>query len=214
MQRRVALKNIGLSLGAATITPSIIGMFQSCGSKEEWIPFFFTTGQGQLIKIMVDIIIPKTDTPSASEVNVHKFIDKYIVQVMPDENMKITRMSLETIVSELLTIAKSKNITDIEQEHIIMLFNKSLKIDMEEEQAHNDAIEEFSKAMADGNTTTLPSRQAIVFSCLNMLRQMTIWGYKISEQVGENVLAYKPIPGEQKGCVNLQETTGGKAWAL
>jgi len=27
-------------------------------------------------------------------------------------------------------------------------------------------------------------------------------------------LAYAPIPGDYKGCVDLQETTGGKAWSL
>jgi hypothetical protein len=26
-------------------------------------------------------------------------------------------------------------------------------------------------------------------------------------------MAYAPIPGEQKGCVDLMETTGGKAWS-
>jgi len=27
-------------------------------------------------------------------------------------------------------------------------------------------------------------------------------------------LAYAPVPGQQKGCVDLMETTGGKAWSL
>jgi len=27
-------------------------------------------------------------------------------------------------------------------------------------------------------------------------------------------LAYSPIPGQQKGCVDLEETTGGRAWSL
>ncbi len=29
------------------------------------------------------------------------------------------------------------------------------------------------------------------------------------EYIGENVLAYVPIPGQQKGCVDLIEATGG-----
>ena len=37
---------------------------------------------------------------------------------------------------------------------------------------------------------------------------------KPNEYIGENVLAYAPIPGDYKGCVDLMETTGGKAWSL
>lgn len=38
--------------------------------------------------------------------------------------------------------------------------------------------------------------------------------FKTNEFIGENVMAYAPIPGQQKGCVDLMETTGGKAWSL
>ena len=46
------------------------------------------------------------------------------------------------------------------------------------------------------------------------LRTLTVNAFKFSEYVGENVLAYSPIPGEQRGCVDLNETTGGKVWSL
>ena len=45
-------------------------------------------------------------------------------------------------------------------------------------------------------------------------RSMTINPFKTNEYIGENVLAYIPIPGEQKGCVDLMEATGGKAYSL
>jgi len=48
----------------------------------------------------------------------------------------------------------------------------------------------------------------------NQLRSMTINAFKTNEYIGENVMAYAPIPGEQKGCVDLMEATGGKAWSL
>jgi len=50
------------------------------------------------------------------------------------------------------------------------------------------------------------------FAFANNLRDLTIWGYKSSELVGENVLSYLPVPGEYIGCGDLQELTGGKAW--
>ena len=41
-----------------------------------------------------------------------------------------------------------------------------------------------------------------------------IWAYKKSELIGENILAYDPVPGIQKGCISLDEATDGKAWSL
>ena len=38
--------------------------------------------------------------------------------------------------------------------------------------------------------------------------------FKINEYVAKNLLSYIPIPGDYKGCVDLEETTGGKAWTL
>ena len=56
--------------------------------------------------------------------------------------------------------------------------------------------------------------EAFSFNFLNTIRQLTITAFKGNEYIGENVLAYVPIPGQQKGCVDLQETTGGRAWSL
>ena len=39
-------------------------------------------------------------------------------------------------------------------------------------------------------------------------------GTKVIEYIGEKVLAYDPVPGQQKGCVDLIEATGGKSWSI
>ena len=56
--------------------------------------------------------------------------------------------------------------------------------------------------------------EALSFNFINTIRQLTITAFKGSEYIGENVLIYRPIPGEQKGCVDLEETTGGRAWSI
>ena len=45
------------------------------------------------------------------------------------------------------------------------------------------------------------------------LRKLTVGAYKINEFVGEKLMAYNPIPGEQKGCVDLNEASGGIVWS-
>ena len=56
--------------------------------------------------------------------------------------------------------------------------------------------------------------EVVRFSFANDLRGLATWAYKSSEYIGEEVLAYAPIPGEYIPCGDLQTLTGGKAWSL
>ena len=51
------------------------------------------------------------------------------------------------------------------------------------------------------------------YSFAGQFRGMVIDAYKSSEYVGENVLAYLPVPGEYIACDDLDTLTGGVAWA-
>ncbi|MGB3142679.1 MAG: gluconate 2-dehydrogenase subunit 3 family protein, partial [Maribacter sp.] len=75
MDRRRVLKNMGLSLGYIVATPTLLGIVQSCKSEPAitWTPEFLTNDQGAVLTKLVDIILPKTDTPSASEVQADIF---------------------------------------------------------------------------------------------------------------------------------------------
>ncbi|MEM8909460.1 MAG: gluconate 2-dehydrogenase subunit 3 family protein [Bacteroidota bacterium] len=44
------------------------------------------------------------------------------------------------------------------------------------------------------------------------LKELTLLGYFASEEVGENILKYDPIPGSYSGCVPLADI--GIAWSL
>ena len=48
---------------------------------------------------------------------------------------------------------------------------------------------------------------------LNSLKNITIMAYVTTEEIGERVLAYDPVPGAYY-CGDLQELTGGKSWSL
>ncbi len=76
-----------------------------------------------------------------------------------------------------------------------------------------ESITSYTEAVAEGNEATLDDETSR-FAFANNLRGLTIWGYKTSEYVGEEVMAYLPIPGEYIACADTQELTGGKAWSL
>lgn len=186
MKRRDALKNIGLSAGLIVATPTVISLLNSCSTdSNKWSPVFLNKEQSKVLIDIVDIIIPKTDTPSANEVNVVEFLDKYYKEILDDNRQKWLK---ETYVS-LLNLIKSNYGDTI-----------------------NDLTEDNYKDLLD-NHMILNGESNDISELLKNIKSDTIWAYKISEFVGENVLAYDPIPGVAY-CGDLEELTGGKSWSL
>jgi len=199
MKRRDALKNIGLAAGFAAITPSIFSMLQSCTSNTEtWVPNYLTSDEKTIVTKLADIMIPKTaTTPSASEVNVPQFIDNYILEVLETKDQEMTRAAFNKIIT-LLKRDTESNIDDVTLEQYKSLLDEHMFLSKEvdpEREANPEAL-------------TMTSSEL-----LNQLKWMTIYGYKNSEEVGENILAYDPVPAAYY-CGDLQELTGGKSYSL
>lgn len=215
MERRVALKNMGLSLGYIVATPTLIGLVQSCKNEKvlEWMPDFFSKQEGAMLTHLVDIILPKTDTPSASEVQVHLFIDRFSNEVLDKKQQDFLRLSTSKFVEKALKDSGKEKVEALTPEDLEPVLAATLKVTKEVEAAHFKVITSYNEAIANGETAQLDDLVAC-FAFASDLRRMTIWGYKTSEYVGEEVLAYLPVPGEYIGCGDLQELTGGKAWSI
>ncbi|SNR25975.1 Gluconate 2-dehydrogenase subunit 3 [Maribacter sedimenticola] len=215
MDRRRVLKNMGLSLGYMVATPTLLGLVQSCKSEPAitWTPEFLSQDQGAILTKLVDLILPKTDTPAASEVQVDVFIDKFANEVMEKEQQELFTMSMNKFVEKALADSGKENITDLTSDDLEPVLASSLKYSKEDQTKMQDAITSYSEALAEGKTSTLDD-ETTRFAFANNLRGLTIWGYKASEYVGEEVLAYLPVPGEYIACGDAQELTGGKDWSL
>ncbi len=185
MERRQALIQMGKSLGYAMAVPSFISVLEGCKTTNNtaWVPQFFTQEQGKVLVAVVDSILPKTDTLSASEVNVHVFLDNFAKAVMPKEEKEEFRTAIATIGK--------------------LARNKTSK-----EESMEIVAEDVAPILRDAFS------DALEIPYLNKIRNLTIWGYKCTEYVGEQVLAYDPIPGNYVVCQDVNELTKGKAWAL
>ena len=73
---------------------------------------------------------------------------------------------------------------------------------------------DYTKKLNKGEAVKPLSKDINSYIFLDGLRQLSIWGFRNSEYIGEKVLAYDPVPGQQRGCVDLIETTGGKSWSI
>lgn len=198
MKRREALKNLGLATGFVVATPSIISLLQSCTSDAKtWTPVFLSVEEGVVLTNLVDIILPKTDIPSATEVNVAQFIDKYIDEVLMVEDQAKVKTAFGIIISILKPNAETK-IEKVAQEDYKALLDNHMLIrdEIDQEREANPESKEMTKS-----------------EFLNNLKWMTINAYKTTQEIGENVLVYDPVPGTYF-CGDLQELTGGKSWSL
>ncbi len=215
MERRVALKNMGLSLGYIVATPTLISLAQSCKNEKvlEWVPDFFTKEEGSVLTQLVDIILPKTDTPSASEVQVNLFIDRFASQVLDKKQQDFLRLSSSKFIEKALKDSGKEKASALTSEDLEPVLANALKVSKEDEATYYRSINSYNEAIAKGEPAQLDDLVS-QFAFANDLRRMTIWGYKSSEYIGEQVLAYLPVPGEYIGCGDLQELTNGKAWSI
>jgi len=130
MDRRKALKNMGLAMGYTVATPTLISIMQSCKGETvmEWVPDFFTKDQGAVITKLVDIILPKTDTPSASEVQVNLFIDRFINEVVDEEQQTFIKMITGRFMEKATKDSGKENASDINVEALEKTLASVLKV--------------------------------------------------------------------------------------
>jgi hypothetical protein len=191
MDRRKALKNIGNGIGAIAVTPAVVSLFQSCQTSATYNPLFIPKDDFKIISNLMEMIIPKTDIPGAVELKLPEFVDAYIDAVWGEKEKTDFTETWEVFIGASTKAAGKENENDLSA-------------------ADWDA--QLAKYLKPGND--LPADEILASKFVNQLRSLTVNAFKTNEFIGEEVLAYAPIPGEQKGCVDLMEATGGKAWSL
>jgi len=209
MKRREVIKGLGLSLGALLVAPSAMSLLQSCTSdKPTWVPTLLSTDQASLLDKLSDIILPKTENaPSATEVNVPEFIDRYVGEVFEAEERDLFMKGFSNFGKILMKNANTETLVDVEPTQIEPALGLILKKTKEEDEA---IMETFYKAF--DAETDIPE-DAINYVALSKVRDLCVFAYTNSEKVGEEVMFYSPVPGKQEGCIDLSET-GGKAYSL
>ena len=214
MKRRQALKNIGLGAGIFIVGPSALSLLQSCKNEPEyeWQPTFLSASQGFVLQKVLDVILPTTDTPGASDLNIAQFIDSYMQEVAePDraENFKKSADAFSRAFENEFDKSQDKG----EIEDFETSIKKYLKASQAQQEEYMKRNSETQDAQSQEGEVTL-NNDAGAYAYLSAVRDMAIWAWKNSEQVGEEILWYDPIPGEYIPCGPVSELGGGKAMSL
>ena len=204
MDRRRALKNLGTGIGAFTLSTSMINLLQSCQNQTSLNLLTFSSKQFSFVSKLMDLIIPGTDLPGATDLKLNIFIDSYISEVWYSQNKNVFIKGLDKCLLEV------KNHDD---KNLIALLDKYLKIDKKISDKYDDMISDYEDKVKLGQNPSF-DQNVFQYVFIKKLRDLSVMSFKINEYRAENVLAYNPIPGNYKGCVDLENTTGGKAWSL
>ena len=200
MDRRRVLKKIGYGSAAMVVSPQVINMLHSCKSNvNKYLPIFFANNQFQFVSKIMDLIIPKTDIPGAIELKLPEFLDNYIAVVMNQNDKETILRRTNNFIKLILNEAKKNSSMEINSNDLNTKLKKYLL-------ASDKQIESWEEA---------PKSQKLeVYNYLIQIRSLTLNAFRLNEYIGEKVLAYDPIPGERKVCLDLKKTTGGKRWSL
>jgi hypothetical protein len=109
MNRRQVIQSMALLTGHAMF-PSVLSSFLTgCANKDMtgYVPSFFDKGEFKAITQIVDIIIPATQTKSASQVNTQVFLDQVFAQCLTNDEQIALKSSVKQM-TEAFNRAKDK----------------------------------------------------------------------------------------------------------
>lgn len=197
MDRRKAIQRSGYITAGAILAPSLLSMFQSCQTENrlDWTPQFFTESEANCITSLLDVILPRTETPGALDVNVDVFMDKVIAESYTDEG----RQRMRDNISNFNVKCESK-------------FGKPFAQLTTDQQTEILNAEEASDGKFSGSVwgTAVGPQEEIGF--YRSFKATAISAYFSSEEIGKNILNYDPIPQGYNGCVPLNDI--GNRWTF
>ncbi|MEI8090114.1 MAG: gluconate 2-dehydrogenase subunit 3 family protein [Opitutaceae bacterium] len=174
MTRRAALKRAALFLGVA-LSPALIANVLQAGAVPGGKAVFLSPAQLDLVTAIAERILPRTDTPGATDVGVPAFVDLMLGKYSTDTERQLFATGLDEVNAACLaTHARAFVKVGAAQQDAILM--------------------EIALASQKKDKTFF-----------HHIKELTVVGYFTSEIVGRTVLHYDPVPGRFQGCVPISE---------
>ncbi len=165
MDRRSIIKYAAALTGMSILSPLSVEVLASNDVNTNK-PQFFSQPDFQLLTSVLDTILPKTDTPSACDVNVHYIMDNMLSRVF-NTNYQVTFMKRFTSLKSYL----------MQKDFLLLNANQKLTVIQALENEKRKGNELFYLGYID-------------------LKQQGVSYYLSTEEVAENHLNYLPVPGK------------------
>lgn len=167
----------GAVLSGCSEAPSGTGDSQASApadNAELPILHYFTPAQFRQLSRLVDVLLPRTDSPSATDVKVHTTMDSMMGLIMDDTY----KTQFKELWLGLLAYLDQHGFAGLDEPAQVALLSEL----------------ELSQAAA----TAVP-RQALL-----EVKQQAIAYYLTTEEVAKNHLNYVPVPGKYEPCIPVE----------
>lgn len=192
MDRREALQRAAWMLGYTISIPTLTAVLNGCKAQPEltFKPTFLSEDQAQIVSAVAEIIVPKTDTPGATEAGVPGFIDVLVRDCYKKEDQDNFLAGLKAFNEDAKASMGDTFLeldADKQTEYVTKVHNDTIEANRREE--YKDKPRPFILTM----------------------KELTVVGFFTSQPGAEQVLQYIAVPGKYEGCKPLAEV--GKTWA-
>lgn len=180
MNRRIALKQLGLLTAGAALLPACVRDTAKSASIT-LKNIHISGGQEFVLAEIAETLIPTTDIPGAKAMNAHHFVLRMVDDCQPEEAQKEFEKGLADFEKA------------VEEKH-----GKSFdELSPSDRKAFLTEIDATAKAEREKESVSALSK------FYSLARRYTIQGFSSSEYVLTNVFNYNMIPGKFVGCVPI-----------
>lgn len=178
MKRREAVVKISWILKSAYLAPAIFTGLMSCKSEVSNSDLFvFSKQQDELVNAISDVILPRTQSPSASDVKVDKYMDLMLKDVFDKTYKKEFLNGLQQFDENCKSFT-GRSFVDLNPDDRYFYLDK---LDKKVNTEKKDKFEAF----------------------FGKFKRLTVTIYFLTEQGIKQNLNYAPVPGPYKGDVVL-----------
>jgi len=180
MNRRKALKNLGLITGGIFLLPS-------CDFSNEKVliilnKLHITIEEEELLKEIVASIIPEGEIPGAGSLEVHNFVWVMIDDVLTEKKQKSLMNGLDSKVKDL----SGNSFIDLSENDRLAVLKDLLDGNIKEDKPEN------KKNLKD------------IRNFVKAAKYYTTWGYMQSEYIMTEIMPYQLIPGSYGSCETIE----------
>ena len=189
MDRREALSLTGLICGGTILGSGSILSGCKPGERKA-ILGLLNKEEIEILEDVAETILPKSESsPGAKDVNIGKFINTIVSDCYDEAEQKLFLNGFQQL-NELSKLTLDDDFIDLDKEG-----KQQILLTLESESKAYSKNPEFAGK---------PHYYSVI-------KQLTIFGYLSSEEVGTKVLNHVPIPGRFEGCIPYQQ--GDKAFS-
>lgn len=177
MSRREAIRRAAALLGGVIFAPTLASALQGCTARPgAFTPKALSSGQLAMVNALSDTILPRTDTPSATEAGVPAFIDEMLAR-------NYSEADREQMLADMDAFAE-RAAADL-----------GMEFTQAGEAERAAYLTERLREELDAGRTGFALR----------IKQAVMLGYFTSEAGATQVLRYIAIPGKQEGCIPFEQ---------